>query len=301
MFLAAALAALAALAANACGDPAYVELIVADERLPFLKSGVDYNALGVEARATSCANTQVKYPAQELPATLTVLPGDCFKKDLSLQAFALFGDKRIAQSTWLAVNFPASGPLVATATLASLPGPQVRFRTGFEPGEPLGGTEDQLFVVKQRDIDNLVARVDPTIAVEGARSIVLSGVATSTRSHVLVRAAAADLLVMPGDRLIYAQRIDPGSAPATMGIDLVLDSGKSALELGLVDQDGSPIHPASDRGRVRSVWQRYIVDLTPAAGTRLVGILLGFDARQGGGPGNFTVHLDDLWIETAGL
>jgi hypothetical protein len=281
--------------AASCADPAYVELFVADERLPFLAPNVDFDALGVEARAPDCANTMVEYPPEELPATLIVLPGDCFQKEVELQAFALLDEKRIAQSSWLSLTFPEEGARVATATLAGLPGPQIRFRTSFEVGQPI-----ELSLVKERDILNRRAETDAGIAVEGSRSIMLSGSATSTNSHVLIRAASTDLLLKKGDRLFYAMRIDSNTAPPTIGVDVVLSSGKNAFDLMLVDQEGHPVHPASQAGRSRDVWQRYIVDLTAAANTRLVGFWIGFDARMGGGPGDFVVHLDDVWIESSG-
>lgn len=291
---------IAALALAACSDPPYLELIVADERLPFLESEIDFDSLGVEARAEGCAATVVEYPPQDLPATLVVLPGDCFSGALSVQAFAAREDRRVAQSAWLQLAFPGEGALVATATLSSLPGPRVRFRTGFEPGDPIGGTDAQLFVVKQRDVDGLVARADTAVFVQGGRSIELRGTATSTSSHAIVRAVATDLLLTENDRLSYALRIEDGAAPATVGVDLVLDTGETAKSLGLTDQSGIPIHPASSDGRVRGVWQRYIVDLSPAAPARLVGISFGYDARESGAtaaPGAFTAHLDDLFIE----
>lgn len=285
----------------ACGDPSSIELIVADERLPFLESGIDFNALGVEARADNCANTMVQYPPQALPASLAVLPGDCFKSSLALQAFALFDDRRIAQSSWLELSFPEEGIFVATATLSRLPGRQTRFRTGFEPGEPIGGAGDQLFIVQRVGVDSVRARADATVAAEGMRSIELAGTATSTGSHILVRAVATDLLIMPGDRLSYALLIEEGTARPAVGVDLVLDSGQTAAELGLVDGEGIPIHPVYQADRIRGTFQRYYVDLSPAAGSRLVGVLLGFDARNGGSAGTFTVRMDDLFVESAGL
>jgi hypothetical protein len=281
----------------ACSDAPYIELIVADERLPFLEADLDFDELGVEARADGCAATLVEYPPQDLPATLTVLPGDCFSGEVSLQAFALRADRRVAQSAWLELAFPGDGVLVATATLASLPGPRIRFRTGFEPGDPIGGTDEQLFVVKQRDVSGLVARADTAVFVQGARSIELRGTASSTSAHAIVRAVATDLLITENDRLSYAVRIEEGGAPATIGVDLVLDTGETAKTLALTDQSGIPIHPAASEGRVRGVWQRYIVDLSPAAPARLVGILFGFDAREGGAAGELTAHFDDLFIE----
>jgi hypothetical protein len=298
MMRATAIAIALSSSAIACSDEPYIELYVADERLPFLQNGRDFDALGVEARADGCANALVEYPPQDLPATVTVVAGDCYSGDLQLQAFASSGEKRVAESKWLALTLPDEGVLVATATLSSLPGPRVRFRTGFEPGDPIGGTDDQLFVVNVRDVESLVARADESTSVEGRRSILLSGTATSTNARVTVRAVATDLLVAPNDHLQYARRIDGGATPATMGIDVVLDSGRTAKELGLTDQFNAPVHPASADGRERDKWQRWIVDLSPAASMRLVGVLLGFDAREGGAPGDFAVRMDDLWIES---
>lgn len=289
--------ALVVLFGAACSNPPYVELQIADARLPFLMPKIDFDALAVEARATGCANTLVRYAAHPLPATLSVVPGDCFKSKLTLQAIALFGERRVAESAWLSLEFPRSGALVATATLARLPGPRVRFRTGFESGDPIGGPKDMLFVVKERFVRNLIARVDPAFAIEGARSVQVKGVATSSGSLAIVRAASTDLVINPRDRLIYALRIDLIDAAATAGIDLQLDSGMTAKALGLADVSGVPVHPASAQGRSPGQWQRFIVDLTPAAGSRLVGILFGFDAREGGRRGSFDIHLDDVAIE----
>jgi hypothetical protein len=287
----------ALLAGVHCGDVAYVELQIADDRLPFLIPGSDFDGLAVDAKADGCGDANVRYPPQALPATLTVVPGDCMKGAIRLQASASLGERRVAESAWLELVFPSSGGIVATATLTQLPGPRVRFRTGFEPNDPIGGPEDSLFVVRQQDVVELVARVDETIAVQGARSIRVAGTATSTNAHAIVRAATTDVRIAAGDRLVYAIRGEMSEASLTIGVDLQLDSGETAAELGLIDVSGLPIHPASQEGRVAGAWQRFVVDLTPAAGRLLVGLLFGFDARQGGRPGRFDAHLDDVTIE----
>lgn len=112
-----------ALAGLACGDEPYIELQIADERLPFLQPGFDYESLGVIAEKEGCMTTEVEYPAEPLPATLTVIPGACFNGPLSLQAYARQADRRIAESPRLFIAFPTEGALVVTATLTDRPGP----------------------------------------------------------------------------------------------------------------------------------------------------------------------------------
>ncbi|MCK6548236.1 hypothetical protein L6R52_20480 [Myxococcota bacterium] len=112
------LAALASLAG--CAGDAWIELQIADDRLPFLEAGVDFDALGVRARAADCAPVESTYPAAPLPATVIVLPGDCYGREVDLSAFATKTSTRVAESGWIPVTFPDEGAFVATATLTAL-------------------------------------------------------------------------------------------------------------------------------------------------------------------------------------
>lgn len=290
------LLALLAATGLSCGESPYIELQIADERLPFLRANTDFDALGVEASHASCATTVVRYPPRELPATLSIVPGDCFEERLTLRAFAHLGERRVAESGLLGLVFPDSGAEVITATLTDLPGPRVLFRTGFEAGEPAGGAE-RLFAVQADDVLDLVARIDRSAAAEGEASIVLSGVATSTRAHVLVRAVAMDLVIASGDRLRYQMRIDSAEVPPAFGIELELDTGATARSLALRDETGASVAPGTADLRDVGTWQSFAVDLSIAARSRLVGVLFGFDARERGGLGSFSAHLDDLAID----
>lgn len=115
-------ASLAALGASlaACAEDAWIELQIADDRLPFLEAGVDFDALGVRARSPDCPPAESTYAAAALPATVTVLAGDCYAKDVELQAFATKTSTRVAESGWIPATFPDEGAFVATATLTVL-------------------------------------------------------------------------------------------------------------------------------------------------------------------------------------
>jgi hypothetical protein len=290
--------AIGALVLFACRDPAYIDLQIAKDRLPFPQPNKDFDMLGVEARAMSCANTVVTYPPMVLPATLTVMPGDCFKAEFQLQAFALLSSTRVAESKWLDLHFPGSGVLVVTATLTDLVMPKARFHTGFEPGDPIGATDGVVHILQAAEIPNLAVRIDDGVAFVGNRSVVLSGTASSTGAYGLALVAVPDLLVMQGEILTYAMRIDrAATGAATLGVDVTLDDGRTAMTLSLVDMNRARIDPAAPKSAALGSWVQYTVDLGPAVGARIQDFIFGFDAREKGKAGPFEAHLDEVTIE----
>jgi hypothetical protein len=284
-----------ALAFSACRDPAYIDLQIAKDRLPFPKPGVDFDMIGVETRAMHCANTIVKYPPTVLPATLTITPGDCFKDKFKLQAFTLLANNRVAESTWLDLAFPRSGALVATATLADLVIPKRRFRTSFEPNQPIGAGDGVIRVLDGAMIPNLVIKVDEMVASEGHRSIALSGTALSTAAFALAEVAAPEVEVASGDVLSFAMRIDRAMV-ATIGVDVILEDGTTGKTLGLVDMDRVRIEPSTPKTEPAGSWRKHTVDLSRAASGTIRALIFGFDARSQGHAGDFEAHLDDVLV-----
>jgi hypothetical protein len=106
--------------APACSAGGLIELQIADPRLPFLEAGADFDALGIAASALSCPATDVRYPAQPLPATLVIAPGRCVHDRVELKASAYLGTLEVAASGSLAATFAPNGVTVVTATLSDL-------------------------------------------------------------------------------------------------------------------------------------------------------------------------------------
>lgn len=287
------LATLAVLALGCSPDP-YVELIVADPTLPFLAPGTDFDALDVAARADGCGDVVTRFAAAPLPATLTVVPGDCYAAAFELRATATLADRVVAESAWIAARFAGSGAVVVTATMADVAGRLVRFSTGYEIGEPHADALGGLPVVRRNGVAGVDARVVTTEPLSGVQSARLAGTATVATGFVFARVAATNLVIARGDELVLSIRV--AGAARTVGIELELSTGASAAGLRLVDADGNPVHAASSAGRVDGERQQWTVDLSAAAGARLVGILLGFDARSEGSMGAFLATIDDIAI-----
>jgi hypothetical protein len=283
---------LAGLALIACGEPAWVELQIADPALPFLRPSEDFDALLVEGRKSPCADVGVRYEARPLPASLTVRPGDCYSESIELRATALLGERPVARSGWRLARFDAS-PLVVTATLADVAGRRVLFETGFEAGEPFGDRTDALPLVRSRGVVELVARVDASEAPSGAAAVRLAGTASAADALVVVRVAATNLVLARDDELVFTLRLDGDAPVAPIGVELELSNGATAARLGLVDDRGRPLAPSVD-GRAAGVQEQWRVPLGAAAGARLVGVLLALDLSAGGDVGRFGARLDDL-------
>lgn len=284
----------AALAVLVGCTEAYLELQIADPDLPLLEAGRDFDALLVEARAEGCADNATRYPAAPLPATLAVVPRECYQARLDLRAAAISSEQRIAESSWIPVTFPESGFQVVTATLGDRPGRRPLFLTGFEVGDP-ASDRTELPVVLEEGFDGLVAATSEEGALIGARSALISGVATSTAARVLARLASTNVVLARGDELIINLELASGSTIRAVGIELELNTGATARSLRLSNHRGEAIEPGDTRGRAPGVRQQWIVDLSPAAGARLVGILLGSDLR-GEARGVLEVRADDLAI-----
>jgi hypothetical protein len=278
-----------------CGVEPYIELQIADPVLPFLVAGTDYDALVVGAEAMGCADSETRYDPAPLPASLTVLPGACYRDALRLRASAALGDRIVAHSAWIEAAFPDSGPLVVTATLADLPGRRTLFATGFESGEPFGDRTNGLPIVLSDRVEAFEARVRPEGALVGSQSAFFGGVATSSASLAYARVSALNVVIARGDELVFTLEIGASSVLRTIGVELELSTGATAESLGLIDRLGRPIHPATAQGREPGVRQLWAVDLTKAAGARLVGILLAMDAR-GTGKGDFSARIDDVSV-----
>lgn len=272
---------------------AYLELQIADADLPFLEAGRDFDALSVDTRAAGCANASVRYPAAPLPATLTVIAGSCYQGSFELQATAWAGDRPTARSTWIPADF--GGGRVLTATLADLPGRRTLFATGFEAGEP-GGAVGPLPLVGNLGTRGLSAEVSTDHALTGARSALLSATLSATGARALSRAAVLNVLLAEGDELVFTMELEATAEVTTAGVDLELSSGATAEALRLEDRStGRPISPSSAQGRRRGVREQWVVDLSAAAGARLVGLVFGSAPAPGAG-GTVRIRLDDVAI-----
>lgn len=285
---------LAAAALSACGADPYLELQIADPDLPFLISGVDFDTLVVEARKEGCAASETRYPARDLPASLTILPGDCYAADLELRASALLAERRVAASAWIDAAFPGSGAAVVTATLADVEGARLLFATGFERGEPFGDA-DSLTISTSTNVRDLNARVTTEGPLTGERSAELSGEAINGNAKAYARVAAMNVVLARGDQLVFNFELASDSVLRAAGVDLELSTGTTAETLMLVNREMVPIHPSSAQSREPGVKQLWTVDLSAAAGVRLVGVLLAIDPR-GQGSGRFEVRIDDLAV-----
>ena len=89
--LRAALGALALLA-GACADAPYIELQLADVELPFLQAERDFDGVRVDVRREGCSDATQRFAAAPLPATITVVPGDCYADALELAATVTLGE-----------------------------------------------------------------------------------------------------------------------------------------------------------------------------------------------------------------
>jgi hypothetical protein len=276
--------------AAGCGSEPHIELQIADPELPFLLPDQDYDAMLVEATAMGCADTEMRYDPSPLPATLTVLPGACYREVVLLRASVLDDQRRVAQSGWLRAEFPSSGAAVVTATLSDVPGRRVLYASGFEPGDPFAEL-GPLPVVLAEGIAGLDARTSTAGALTGERTALLSGTATSAPARALARIAVTNLVIAGGDELVLSFELDARSEVLEAGIDLELSTGANAESLGLADRNGRPIHPGSAAGREPGVRQQWAIDLSAAAGARVVGVLIGVATTSSGA---FAVRADDI-------
>jgi hypothetical protein len=284
--------AAACLALAACGVDPYVELQIADPVLPFLVSGTDYDELWVEAAREGCEARETRYSAAPLPTTVTVLPGSCYRFRVDLRASAVKEGRRVAESRWIEAAFGESGGSVATATLADLPGRRELYASGFERGEPFGD-RDSLPLILRGGIAGAIARTTTAAALIGERSALLSGTATIARARALARVAETNLVIAEGDELIYSLELAAGRELRAVGVELELSTGASAADLGIVDREQLPIAPGNDLGREPGIRRQWIADLSPAAGARLVGVLIGMTSMDRGA---FAVRLDGVAV-----
>ncbi|MFO0729255.1 MAG: hypothetical protein U1E65_36080 [Myxococcota bacterium] len=278
--------------ASSC-TASWLDLQIADRDLPFLAPGRDFDGLSVAMRAEGCANASVRYPAAPLPATLSLVPGSCYRGAFSVQATALAGDRAVARSGWIAADFGLGAGRVLTATLTDLPGAQTLFSTGFEVDQAELGP---LPVVASAGARGLAAAVSADAPLVGLRSALLGATLSSTGSRVLARAAGTNLLIAEGDQLVYTVELGAGAGALAMGVDLELSTGATAASLNLVDRStGRPIHPGSAAGRRPGVREQWSVDLTPAAGARLVGVVFG-SINSAGTSGTLELRLDEVSV-----
>lgn len=284
---------LALIALAACGDRPYIELQIADTELPFLVNDRDFDEIRVDVRADECADTAMRFPAVPLPGTATVLAGDCYDDRLSLRASAVLGDRDVARSGWVDAAFPASGAVVVTATLADVPGRRTLFSTGFETGEP-SGTLGPLTRVAESGVVDVLARVDTSGALTGEHSAWLTATATAVGARVIARLAVTNVVLARGDELVVTLEIAPDSEVRHIGIDLELATAATAASLGLRERNGRLIAPSIDQGRMIGAREQWVIDLSPAAGVRVVGILVGSEIGNGGALGKLSVRVDDL-------
>lgn len=278
---------------SGCSDSPYIELQIADTELPFLVAARDYDGFRVDVETVGCADASMRFDGAALPATVTVMPGECYQEKVRLRATVTLGDRDVARSGWLPTVFPDDGPVVVTATLADVPGRRILFSTGFEPGEPSGDLP-ALPIAVRLGMTDVEAALDASAPLTGGQSAWLVGTATTSTARLMARVAVTNVVIARGDELVITLALAAGSAVTHAGIDLELSSGATAASLGLRDQTGRPIVPTSDVGRVAGMREQWIVDLTPAAGARLVGVLVGTDLAGGGAPGRFELWADDL-------
>ncbi len=278
-----------------CGDSPYIELQIADTELPFLAVQRDFDGVRVDVQGLGCADTAMRFPAQPLPATVTVMPGECYTDALELRATVTLGERDVARSGWVEAAFPDGGAVVVTATLADVPGRRTLFATGFEPGEPSGDLP-VLPLAARSGFADAVARLDTDAPLTGGQSARLTGTATTASARMIARIAVTNVLITTGDELVLTLELGAGSAVAHVGIDLELSTGATASSLSLRDRMGRPIAPTSDQGRAIGAREQWVVDLSPAAGTRLVGVLIGADLGGGGAPGALDLRADDLAV-----
>jgi len=263
-----------------CGEPSWIELQIADRSSPFLEATRDYDALVVSTRKTGCARVDADLAPAPLPATLTVEPGDCYVDDVELRVEAQLGGASVARSSWLTAAF-APGGAVVTATLADVPVPRALVDLELSPRE--------LPVVVRRS-----TTIDTAAVVDGQAQLV--GTATAAGAFTLVRLVTANVVIQPGDALVATVVIGAGATIAELGFELELNTGASAQELGLVDRDRRRADPAATAGRGPGTEQQWTIDLSAAAGARLVGVLFGVDARGSGATGQIDAGVKQLTI-----
>ena len=291
--LRAALGAALALIACACADAPYIELQLADVELPFLQAERDFDGVRVDVRREGCSDATQRFAAAPLPATVTVVPGDCYTDTLELAATVTLGDRDVARSAWRPGRFDGDTPVVVTATLTDVPGRRVLYSTGFEPGQP-SGDSPTLALAARRGFSDAEARLDSTTPLTGAQAVLITGTATTSAARLLVRLAVTNVVIARGDELVVTLELAAGSTVQHVGLDLELATGDSAESLGLTDRMGRRVTPRASVGRSPGVREQWIVDLSAAAGARLVGLLAGADLAGEGAPGRLELRVDDV-------
>lgn len=260
-----------------CGEVSWVHLQIADRDPPFLEANVDFDALRLVAMRDGCATIDAALGAAPLPATLTIEPGECYRPGFTLQVEALQGASPVARSGWVPAA-PAPGGAVVTATLTDVPAPRLVLEAD---------------LVTDRTLDVVLASgaedVSATVAMGAAT---FAATATAAGARGLARLTTANVVIRAGDALVVAFEVGAASTVQTLGFELELSTGASAMALALADADGRPIHPGASAGREPGLRQLWTVDLSAAAGARLVGVLFGMDTRTGGGlgAGSLVVH-----------
>lgn len=279
--------------AGACADAPYIELQLADVELPFLQPERDFDGVRVDVRREGCSDATQRFAAAPLPATITVVPGDCYADALELAATVTLGDRDVARSAWRPGRFDGDTPFVVTATLTDVPGRRVLFATGFEPGQP-GGDSPMLALAGRRGFSDAEARLDTTTPLTGAQAVLITGTASTSAARLLARLAVTNVVIARGDELVVTLELAAGSTVQHVGLDLELATGDSADSLGLTDRMGRRVTPRASVGRSPGVREQWIVDLSAAAGARLVGILAGADLAGEGAPGRLELRVDDV-------
>lgn len=287
------LGALLTLCAGACSEVPYIELQLADDELPFLQPERDFDGVRVDVRGPGCSDATQRFAAAPLPATVTLVPGDCYVGALELAATVTLGDRDVARSAWLPARFDGESPFVVTATLADVPGRRTLFATGFERGQP-GGDSPALALAARRGFSDAEARLDTTTPLTGAQAVLITGTATTSAARLLARLAVTNVVIARGDELVVTLELSAASTVLHVGLDLELATGDSADSLGLTDRAGRRVTPRASTGRSPGVREQWIVDLSPAAGARLVGVLAGADLAGEGAPGRVELRVDDV-------
>ncbi len=277
----------------ACADQPYIELQLADTDLPFLQPERDFDGVRVDVRREGCSDATQRFAAAPLPATVSIVPGDCYADALELAATVTLGDRDVARSAWLPARFDGDSPFVVTATLTDVPGRRTLFSTGFEPGQP-SGDSPTLVLAARRGFSDAEARLDTTTPLTGAQAVLITGTATTSTARLLTRLAVTNVVLARGDELVVTLELAAGSTVQHVGLDLELATGDSAESLGLTDRLGRRVTPRASAGRSPGVREQWIVDLSAAAGARLVGILAGADLAGEGAPGRLELRVDDV-------
>lgn len=281
------------LASSACAEAPYIELQLADVELPFLQPERDFDGVRVDVRRDGCSDATQRFAAAPLPATVTLVPGECYVDALELSATVTLGERDVARSAWRPARFDGDTPAVVTATLSDVPGRRTLFSTGFEPGQA-GGDSPTLALAARRGFSDAEARLDTTTPLTGAQAVLIAGTATTSGARLLARLAVTNVVIARGDELVVTLELASASTVHHVGLDLELATGDSADSLGLTDRAGRRVTPRAAAGRSPGVREQWIVDLSPAAGARLVGVLAGADLAGEGAPGRLELRVDDV-------